>query len=129
MRQYFTYMDIKNPLGKGTIPTEYHIISSVKGITFDYNFCVSEGTNIGDPRKLGYIELAPDVNGDVEVSHYPTGKKPVIDVMNMIFNLFYIPVSLETVNEALDKVERWENRSDVTISGDSLVFPTIHSDF
>ncbi len=125
MRQYFTYINLKNPNGTGKVPIEYHIKESIQGIEYTSNFAVCTGSRIGDPRTLGYIDLVPDGNGDIAVTHYPTGKKPVQDVMDMIFSLFYIPATLETVVEAQDKILRWINRTDININGDNLIFPGI----
>jgi len=123
MRKYFTYV---NPYFDGAFhPIEYMIEKTVSVIwpIIDANFCVTQGTKVGDARLLGYIEMQEDENGNVPVPSYPGGVYAVEGVFDMIFKLF--PHVIESVEEAKEKIERWTGRDDLTIDGDKVVIPVI----
>ena len=126
MRQYFTYV---NPYINGAWhPIEYNIekATGVVWKTLKTNFCVAQGTSVGDARQLGYVEIPVDTKGLADVSSYPGGKYDAAGVMAMILQLF--PHVKETVEEAKDKVERWTGRKDITVKDEVVVIPDITVD-
>ena len=126
MRQYFTYV---NPYFDGAWhPIEYNVEKACGSVwpTIKKNFCVAQGTSIGDARILGYIELEVDEKGNAPSPCYPAGVYPAEGIMAMILSLF--PHVKETVEEARDKVERWTGRKDITIKGDVVIIPELKED-
>lgn len=123
MRQYFTYV---NPYFDGAYhPIEYAVEKATGSLwpTLETNFCVAQGTSVGDARKLGYVDIPEDADGMANVPSFPTGKYPVEAVMAMILQLF--PNVLESVEEAKDKVERWTGRTDISIDENKVIIPKL----
>lgn len=102
MRQYFTYRDMYTPIGY--IGPDGHLANNFTALAFTFDLAIFNGNDI-DGRKLGYIEADTQLIIDCVLRSFPT--------------------DVETVQEAHDKAELWSGRTDITISGENLVIPTI----
>ena len=124
MRQYFTYV---NPyINNSWIPIDYQFKANTKALEgiISSNLCVAQGSSIGDPRILAYIEVDVDGDGNMVVPYNPAGKDLPSNVFSKILQQFP-SITNETVEEAKDKVERWTGRDDITISGDEVIIPEL----
>lgn len=111
MRQYFTYVNFVAAGSKH--PIDYHFKTNFGDLVFEMDCCVAQGSTSSpkDGRILGYIE-AEDQNGS-------TASEVITAILRTYAHV------LETVEQAKDKVERWTGRTDITISGENVVLPTV----
>ena len=123
MRQYFCYV---NPYYNGSWhPIEYHIQKNIGTLynTMEKNFCVAQGSGLNDDRKLGYIEFPGSAN-DLIDSEVKAGKKTKVSDMIAMVLQHFVHV-LEPIDLAKEKVERWTDRTDISIEDDKVIIPII----